>query len=115
MPSLKQLFEKNKIAIFVGLGSAAGLGLFLIFRPKQDEGFFCILIILEEDFKPIDPSVKNVSLYERLGGDFSVDALVQRFVDRITSDKRVRHIFTDKKLIKVSLYKNIFESNIYKK
>jgi hypothetical protein len=89
--SLKKLLLENKVAVLVGVGAAAALSLIVYLKNRGEEDG-------EEDVehqasKFIDPSVKNVSLFDRLGGDFSVDALVARFVDRITADKRIKHHF----------------------
>jgi truncated hemoglobin YjbI len=40
--------------------------------------------------------VKNVSLFDRLGGDFTVDFLVQSFVDKLHSNKKLKPLLAGK-------------------
>ena len=60
--------------------------------------------------KFIDPSVKNVSLYDRLGGDFTVDVLVAIFVERISGDKQLKQKIQQGGRLKVITWIDIKQS-----
>ncbi|KAM3130476.1 hypothetical protein pb186bvf_017385 [Paramecium bursaria] len=96
MQQIKDFLEKNKIVGVVALVGVALVGVKLLSGGEKEQ----------QSLSRLDPSIQVIPLFDRLGGQHSVDAISSRFADLILNDKELKRLITQER--------KIFKSHVQK-